>query len=484
MTNEEYLKYIYCENRYDLSQEDDCNRLFEDTKNIVVEKPVFSFMMCVYNDISLLNAAINSLLKQAFTDWELLILDNSDKNLQAWTMIQNAANADKRIRCFKSKQNVGWAKGASILLPYCRGSYTTFLAADDCINIGALGVLNEIVINEMPDIIWVGNVGVSYSGPAKITLLGEKTPLQYMIFDKQSRSEAIIHIMKNVYYNSFFHYMKIDFLKKYRIDFFEPYYADNTGMTRAMTAAGKMVVLNERVYFLTMNTSQTAGKYIWDSYQFMFAKQWMLMKSVFMREHYNDSKAVQYVAAKILLNLFGNISSLCKGQCRDKYMNTLYRNPDEILQQLENILENAEIAEMLELIDFHGMKKFIENISDIDTIVTDNFCQESWIRDLIALSVNKEILTDEQVLTLLENFLLQEKNSVCLGFSYYTKILMRCDISKIQQRKHTVLLIIEKYNVHLLAVKQSSWLGAVYPTELLQEYEDVKQIIASMEGEV
>lgn len=78
--------------------------------------------------------------------------------------------------------------------------------------------------------------------------------------------------------------MKVSFLKKQEIDFFDPFYADTSGMTRALIKADHMVVLNEAVYCLTMDTSQTAGYYIWDSYRFMYANQWSMIREVFLRE--------------------------------------------------------------------------------------------------------------------------------------------------------------------------------------------------------
>lgn len=58
-------------------------KMEKQTEQPHAERPFFSYMMCVYNDTSLLNAAINSLLKQSFPKWELIILDNSDKNYAA-----------------------------------------------------------------------------------------------------------------------------------------------------------------------------------------------------------------------------------------------------------------------------------------------------------------------------------------------------------------------------------------------------------------
>ena len=74
---------------------------------------MFSFMMCTYNDTSILNASINSSFSQNYDDLELIIWDNSDKSEQPWKLIQNAMEAAPRIHGYKSNKNYGWPKGAS-----------------------------------------------------------------------------------------------------------------------------------------------------------------------------------------------------------------------------------------------------------------------------------------------------------------------------------------------------------------------------------
>ena len=120
------------------------------------DHPIFSIIMCTYNDTSLLNIALNSVISQEFENWELIILDNSDKSDLPWKMICNASNIDSRIHCIRGKENVGWAKGASICLEYTKGQYMTFLAADDFLSNDALNSINTQIEHYNPDIVWVG----------------------------------------------------------------------------------------------------------------------------------------------------------------------------------------------------------------------------------------------------------------------------------------------------------------------------------------
>lgn len=414
MTDEEYLKLIYTDIICDFSNLEDCNRLKEMNKDMVFnEKPMFSFMMCVYNDTHLLNAAINSLLRQSFTQWELIILDNSDRNEHAWEMIENAMYADRRIKGYRSSQNVGWPKGASICMEHISGEYTTFLAADDCINIDALSQMSSILSKENPDILWVGNAYVNYENETSIALTGITAPQEYKIFEEEKRSPAIVKIMKTIYYNSFFHYMKVSFLKANNIDFFEPYYADCAGMTKSMSVAHKMITYNQVVYFLTTNTSQTAGTYSWDSYEYIFASQWRSIKDVFCREKYNNLEDIQYAAIRILNNLFANIGLLCRGKCRDKYMKPIEKSFEEIINQLEKIFCQKDILDMLIIAGIPWISTLLQNmryLKDWAIEYDSTLIQHSPIKLLLTASMHTDELCINDIIKIYSMLIIARNN--------------------------------------------------------------------------
>ena len=199
------LQYIY------FGEQIDFTNVYEISDRKMVEDPVFTIMMTVYNDTSLLNTAINSCLRQSFSSWELLILDNSDKSNKPWSMIQNAMAYDGRIHGFRSEKNVGWAKGSQVLLQHAKGEYVTFLSADDCLNTGALLKIYEEIRKNHPDVIFVGNMYTNYLGEHEVKSIGEVLP-EYMIYTGDNKSEALVEIMKKVYYNSMFHYEKRAFM--------------------------------------------------------------------------------------------------------------------------------------------------------------------------------------------------------------------------------------------------------------------------------
>lgn len=463
----EYLHYIYKEDLCDLSNLEEANKWKErrgKKQELNISKPVISIMMCVYNNVSLFNAAITSLFKQSFTEWELIILDNSDRNKEAWTVIKNAEKIDSRIRAYKSDRNVGWAKGASVCLKYAKGEYATFLSADDCIDfcLGGLESVNKAIQEEgHPDVLWVGNMVAKYYGFNKDMVMESINVPPYAYFGEKNRTEAILKILCMVYYNSFFHYMRIDFLKHHNIDFFDPYYGDCGGMTKCMVSAQKMVMVNQAIYCLTLNTSQTSGWYIWNFYH-LISMQWSLIRKVFVKEGYVDNAGVNFAARVLWGNLIDNIPWLCQGRCRDKYMNEVVKEKTEIIEELQEILEDNAIIELMEIVGRQQcFEKLLESMGRLEIKEEDGYVGNSWLKNMILIS-QKHMRSNDDVVYRTMGFVLEEKNRSCMGLEYFVEMLESCQESMVVKMLEGMQEALEKYEKYLKWLKNDTWLDCVF----------------------
>lgn len=445
--NNEYLNKLYYEIIYDFTDKSSLTELKiqNETQNLN-ERPRFSFMMTIYNNMELLNTAINSIYKQNFEDWELIIWDNSDKNTKVWETIENAMEVDKRIRGYRNGESLGWRKGAAMCMQHVRGEYTTFLAADDCLNLGALEYLDGVIEEHHPDVVWV-NFGVVITEDEKCAL-SYKGEIEEKVFENDLRSETIFEIMQTIYYNSFFHFMRVDFLREENIDFFEPYYGDVGGMTQAMAKAKKMVTISPIIYFLTENTSQSRGFYLWGSHQYMFGQQWRSVKSVFQKENYKNTVVFAYVSARILKNMLGSLGALCEGRCRDKFMNSMSVTREQIIGQVEECLTSEDIQEML----FHSdIKEFsmFEMLLQQLAILKYNESDENIISGVHCLMKYAHIVQNnktEDTLPYLLTWILDEDNKKCIGFNHLLKKLDECSDDIIITYREVLEKIMEKYS--------------------------------------
>ena len=116
--------------------------------------PMISVIMSVYNGEKYLKESLESILRQTFTDFEFLIIDDSstDKTLQ---ILQQYQNKDKRVRIFTNQENLGLTKSLNILLRKTRGKYIARMDADD-ISLPDRLLKQYLFLEEHKDIFLVG----------------------------------------------------------------------------------------------------------------------------------------------------------------------------------------------------------------------------------------------------------------------------------------------------------------------------------------
>ena len=84
----------------------------------------------MYNGELFIKKSIESILVQTFTDFELIISDNSSTD-STQEICQNFLKKDNRIRIFKQKENIGIHRNFNFLLSQAKGKYFAWTAVDD-----------------------------------------------------------------------------------------------------------------------------------------------------------------------------------------------------------------------------------------------------------------------------------------------------------------------------------------------------------------
>lgn len=92
-------------------------------------RPLFSVIMPAYNSQDYLAEAIESVLAQEFSDWELLIVDDGSTD-HTLAIATRYAEADRRIRVF-SQENAGTAAARNNALEHASAPWALMLDSDD-----------------------------------------------------------------------------------------------------------------------------------------------------------------------------------------------------------------------------------------------------------------------------------------------------------------------------------------------------------------
>ena len=91
--------------------------------------PKVSIGLPVFNGERYIRCAIDSILKQTFDDFELIISDNASEDRTA-AICKGYEERDKRIHCHRFETNEGAARNYTAVFEMARGEYFKWAAYD------------------------------------------------------------------------------------------------------------------------------------------------------------------------------------------------------------------------------------------------------------------------------------------------------------------------------------------------------------------
>lgn len=92
--------------------------------------PLVSVVIATYNQESVVEASIKSILDQTYLNIEVIISDDCSNDRTA-LVINNSINSDKRVMFYRQESNVGITANYNFLVSKCNGKYIALFAGDD-----------------------------------------------------------------------------------------------------------------------------------------------------------------------------------------------------------------------------------------------------------------------------------------------------------------------------------------------------------------
>lgn len=92
--------------------------------------PLVSVLMAVYNCSDTLEEAVQSIINQTYTNWELIMIDDSSSD-DTYKKSLEIAKRDSRIKVFKNEKNLTLAPTLNKCLEQAKGVYTARMDGDD-----------------------------------------------------------------------------------------------------------------------------------------------------------------------------------------------------------------------------------------------------------------------------------------------------------------------------------------------------------------
>lgn len=123
---------------------------------------LISIVMPVYNAERFINRAIESIIHQSFSSWELILVDDGSKDKSGY-YIDVWQIKDNRIHAVH-QQNKGASAARNLGIKYCKGEYIYFIDADDYLEDGLLLEISQAIDEKAPDVVLVNSKRIFKEG--------------------------------------------------------------------------------------------------------------------------------------------------------------------------------------------------------------------------------------------------------------------------------------------------------------------------------
>ncbi|SFV57485.1 putative glycosyltransferase [hydrothermal vent metagenome] len=101
-----------------------------DYRKMIQRDELISIIMTAYNSEQTIAIAIESILKQSYLNFELIIVDDASDD-DTLMIIQKYMDIDSRIKVMQLKENIGTYRARNIALKEAKGEFVTFHDSDD-----------------------------------------------------------------------------------------------------------------------------------------------------------------------------------------------------------------------------------------------------------------------------------------------------------------------------------------------------------------
>ncbi len=318
-------------------------------------EPLLSILVVVYNTEKYLERCLNSILKQDFDNYEIIIVDNGSEDKSASICDRYYHTYADKIKFFKLEKPSIQGRGHIKARKEAKGSYLQLIDSDDFIEPGSLKKIANLLLNQKPDTLII-NYNTSVEKGAKNLIdtklredkVNGKTTdevLDYIsnIYGFQTMSWRFI-LSKNFYDNCILKYKKIE--TEYKVST-----NDWLNVTKFLVNSKKIYYISEPLYCYTRRESgaQTSENST-NSARNYFVTFVLLMDLLEGIEKGSSSYTFILLRAKIVLELFVVLQDFLK--YRDfVFMQNMIRKYKHIIK----VLQKNESEE------FRGLASFLED---------------------------------------------------------------------------------------------------------------------------
>lgn len=230
--------------------------------------PSISVIVPVYQAEKYVKKCVESVVKQTFSDWELLLIDDGCTDASP-AICEACAAEDDRIRVFHQERNAGVSEARNRGLREARGAYIAFLDVDDRLEFRALETLWCLREQSGADTVGCAHLNLSPDGGTSVEKL-----LPAGIYDQQGIREGIVYPLlgdrlRVPVFNGFIwrYLFSASILRAANITFEGAYLEDELFLMEYFCNARKLAVTEQPLYRYLLNPASATHKYMKDFMQ-------------------------------------------------------------------------------------------------------------------------------------------------------------------------------------------------------------------------
>ncbi len=232
-------------------------------------EPKISIIIPVYNVEKFIDACFESILKQDYQNYEVLLIDDGSTDTSGEICDRYAAKDPRFI--VKHTKNCGIGKARNLALDMMTGDYCFFLDPDDLLSPTCLPYLRALIEKNKADIVLGVSSNFSSAEPdyskkedvRETVYTDHDEIMNRVLFDKSDmrpydrKLEAAV-----VNYEFFSTLYRVDFLRAHKIRFLDISYGEDTYVCLKYLILAKTVVTTSKItYYHRRNTTSTSFQY-------------------------------------------------------------------------------------------------------------------------------------------------------------------------------------------------------------------------------
>ncbi len=304
-----------------------------------MENIKISVIMPVYKVEKFVGKAIESILSQTLTEFEMIAVDDGTPD-NSGKICDDYALKDSRIKVIH-KENGGAPSARNMAMDIARGKYFYFMDSDDWAEPTMLADMYALAEeNEAQYVVTGYYIDTYYSDTEYLTLDISQPDAVYR--DKESfRRAAYILFDKNLLYTPWNKLYSAAYLKEKNLKFPQTFWDDFPFNLSVLRDVERVVVSSKQYYhFMRARAESETAKYMPAMYQKREEEHaWMLDLYNYWGIH--DAKSREFLARRYIERVVGCIENITNKKC------TLLKN--EKKQQIKKIISDPKVAENLKI---------------------------------------------------------------------------------------------------------------------------------------